>query len=179
MKRYSMGAIVNISGKHKPKRGEPLVEFIQDECSAGEWVRFEDAQAEIERLKAQSAAPIAEMSEALGDETLNSLSQVATGIRDLQAEIDALKQQNEALLAKDKQLKHLADPAREWDIQELCAGLVAGCEEYIWGHDWARNKHRCTLCHQEYNIEPKHKNDCVVLIAQGLMTNAKARGDQV
>lgn len=44
-------------------------------------------QAEID---ANSHA-ITEIADALGDETFNSISQAATGIRDLQAELDALK----------------------------------------------------------------------------------------
>lgn len=139
---------------------------------------FEQAQAEIDALKAQNAGLIAEMSEALGDETLNSLSQVATGIRDLQSELAEIKAQNAELLAENKQIKHLADPARERDIQELCAGLLDGCDEYIWNNDWARNKYECKFCLQSYDDHPKHDLDCIVLIAQDLMTIAKVRGVQ-
>lgn len=41
---------------------------------------------------------IADISEALQDPTLNSLYQVSTGIRDLQAKLDAIKKERDSLL---------------------------------------------------------------------------------
>ena len=91
-----------------------------------------------------------------------------------QAEIDRLKAENAELLAENKQLKHLADPAREVDIQAVCADVI---DRQINHHGYT-NTDYCHFCGVRLCYGEAHRHDCSVLIAMDL-TNAaiaKAQG---
>ena len=82
------------------------------------------------------------------------------------AEIDRLKAENAELLAENKQLKHLADPAREVDIQAVCADVI---DRQINHHGYTCTDY-CHFCGVRLCYGEAHRHDCSVLIAMDLQT---------